>query len=196
MNMFNKHSLRVKTGESYPPFLWIITSLMGITGAYYSRIGSLYYVITDSMLLLSAWLIFIGLSIIFLSINDWNNVPTENKVGIYSAINRPRLFGEYLLIIGLNIQSINVIMVVILILILSFYHKWKIRNNWSSLFNPEKYFRFNLWKMSDNKRGISFSNSFSLCIPYLIYSTFYILIMLELRNRKIGRSIVDIFMSN
>jgi hypothetical protein len=194
--MFNKHSLRAKTGESYPPILWIITSLMGITGAYYSRIGSLYYVITDSMLLISAWLIFIGLAIIFLSINDWNNVSPENKVGIYSAINRPRMFGEYLLVIGLNMQSINLIMIVILILTLSFYHKWKIRNNWSSLFSLEKYFRFNLWKMSDNKRGISFSISFKQCIPYLIYSTFYILILLELRNRTIGRSIVDIFISN
>jgi protein-S-isoprenylcysteine O-methyltransferase Ste14 len=193
--MFNKFYLRAKTDESYPPFLWIICFLMGIIGAYYSRIGSLYYVITDSILLISAWLIFIGLSIIFLSINDYNNVPTDSKVGIYSAINHPRMFGEYLLIIGLNLQSINIIIIVILVLMFTLYHKWKISSNWNYLFRPERYFRFNLWKMNDNEKGIIFSNSFNQCKPYLIYSTFYILIMLELRNRTIGRSIVDVFMS-
>ena len=166
---------------------------MGIIGAYYSRIGSLYYVITDSILLISAWLIFIGLSIIFLSINDYNNVPTDSKVGIYSAINHPRMFGEYLLIIGLNLQSINTITILTTIITIKYYNKWSITKSWKSIFTYESYFRFNLFNMKDNKREIFFISSLNATLPYLIFSIVYLLIVIELRNRSIGRSLLELF---
>ncbi len=191
--MFNKFHLRAKSDDAYPPILWIICFLMGIIGAYYSRIGSLYYVITDSILLISAWLIFIGLSIIFLSINDYNNVPTDSKVGIYSAINHPRMFGEYLLIIGLNLQSINTITILTTIITIKYYNKWSITKSWKSIFTYESYFRFNLFNMKDNKREIFFISSLNATLPYLIFSIVYLLIVIELRNRSIGRSLLELF---
>ena len=189
--MFNKSILRDKTGESYPPLLWIICVLLGIIGAYYSRIGSTYHVMTDAILFASAWLIIIGLLVIFMSFNDSKSDHQYEKVGVYSAINHPKLFGEYLLLIGLIFQSINIVISVIIIVVLAFYHKWLIQRKWKTLLNNESYFRFNLFKMSDNKSRIYFLSSFNSCIPYYIFSIVYLLIVIELRNKSIGRSLID-----
>ena len=190
--MFKKFNLRGKTDESYPPFLWIICSLGGVYGAFNSRIGSTYHVTTDAILFASAWLIIIGLFVVFMSFNDEKGSQDQEKVGIYSAINHPRLFGEYLILSGLIFQTINIIIAVLTIVILRFYNQWLIHRNLKTLFSYESYFRFNLFNMSDNKRGYYFSDSFKACIPYLIYSIAYLLLIIELRNRSIGRSILDL----
>ena len=189
--MFKKFTLRDKTGESYPPLLWIILILAGLFGAYNSRIGSTYHVMTDAILFASAWLIIIGLLVIFMSFNDSKSDHQYEKVGVYSAINHPKLFGEYLLLIGLIFQSINIIISVIIIVVFAFYHKWLIHRKWKTLLSNESYFRFNLFNMSDNKSGIYFLSSFNSCIPYFIFSIVYLLIVIELRNRSIGRSLID-----
>jgi len=191
--MFNKHSLRVKTGEFYPPILWIITSLMGITGAYYSRIGSIYHMVTDSMLLGSAWLIIIGLFVLFMAHNDNMDLQQNTKVGIYSAINHPKLFGQFILIIGLALQSINTITILTTIITIKYYNKWSITKSWKSIFTYESYFRFNLFNMIENKRGVFFISSLNATLPYLIFSIIYLLIVIELRNRSIGRSMLELF---
>jgi len=191
--MFNKHSLRVKTGEYYPPILWIITSLMGITGAYYSRIGSIYHMATDSMLLGSAWLIIIGLFVLFMAHNDNMDLQQNTKVGIYSAINHPKLFGQFILIIGLALQSINTITILTTIITIKYYNKWSITKSWKSIFTYESYFRFNLFNMIENKRGVFFISSLNATLPYLIFSIIYLLIVIELRNRSIGRSMLELF---
>jgi hypothetical protein len=192
MNISNNPDLREKTVKSYPPILWIISTFMGIIGSYLSRIGSAYFVISDAILLLSAWLIFIGLCIIFLSYNDENEDLDNERVGIYSAINHPRMFGEYFLIIGLNLQAVHLVISAFLILLLSSYHKWLIHRNWKTIFSPESYFRFNIWKMTDNKRGVRFNNSIKKCVPYFIFSICYLLLLIELRIRSIGRSLMDL----
>jgi hypothetical protein len=189
--MFKKHRLRAKTGETYPPFLWIICISLGIIGAYNSRIGSVYHVTTDAILFASVWLIIIGLFVVFMSFNDGKANQDHEKVGIYSAINHPRLFGEYLILSGLIFQTINIIVVVLTIAILRFYNKWLIHRNLKTLFNYASYFRFNLFNMSDNKRGYYFSDSIKACIPYLFFSIVYLLVIIELRNRSIGRSLLD-----
>jgi hypothetical protein len=190
--MFKNFNLRGKTDNSYPPFLWIICSLGGVYGAYNSRIGSIYHVTTDAILFASAWLIIIGLFTVFMSFNDEKANQDKEKVGIYSAINHPRLFGEYLIISGLIFQTINIIVAVLTIVILRFYNQWLIHRNLKTLFSYESYFRFNLFNMSDNKREYYFSDSFKACIPYLIFSIVYLLLIIELRNRSIGRSILDV----
>jgi len=190
--MFKKFNLRGKTDKSYPPILWIICSLGGVYGAYNSRIGSIYHITTDAILFASAWLIIIGLFVVFMSFNDEKGSQDQEKVGIYSAINHPRLFGEYLILSGLIFQTINIIIAVLTIVILRFYNQWLIHRNLKTLFSYESYFRFNLFNMSDNKRGYYFSDSFKACIPYLIYSIAYLLLIIELRNRSIGRSILDL----
>lgn len=191
--MFNKFNLRGKTGETYPPFLWIICVLLGIIGAYFSRIGSVYHMITDSALLCSAWLILIGLFVLFMAFNDKIELQQNTKVGIYSAINHPKLFGQFILIIGLAIQSINAITILATVLLIVYYNKWLISRSWKSIFSYQSYFRFNIFKMTDNKRGIYFMNSLNATLPYLIFSIVYLLIVIELRNRSIGRSILEIF---
>ena len=190
--MFKNFNLRGKTDKSYPPILWIICSLGGVYGAYNSRIGSIYHITTDAILFASAWLIIIGLFVVFMSFNDEKGSQDQEKVGIYSAINHPRLFGEYLILSGLIFQTINIIIAVLTIVILRFYNQWLIHRNLKTLFSYESYFRFNLFNMSDNKRGYYFSDSFKACIPYLIYSIAYLLLIIELRNRIIGRSILDL----
>ncbi len=191
--MFNNFNLRDKTDDSYPPFLWIICVLMGIIGAYYSRIGSIYHMVTDSMLLVSAWLIIIGLFVLFMAHNDNMDLQQNTKAGIYSAINQPKLFGQFILIIGLALQSINIITIITTIITIVYYNKWLISKSWKSFFTYESYFRFNLFNMTDNKRGIYFMNSLNATLPYLIFSIVYLLIVIELRNRSIGRSILEIF---
>ena len=191
--MFNKFNLRDKTDESYPPILWIICVLMGIIGAYYSRIGSIYHMVTDSMLLVSAWMIIIGLFVLFMAHNDNMDLQQNTKAGIYSAINQPKLFGQFILIIGLALQSINTITIITTIITIVYYNKWLISKSWKSVFTYESYFRFNLFNMTDNKRGIYFMNSLNATLPYLIFSCVYLLIVIELRNRSIGRSILEIF---
>ena len=190
--MFKNFNLRGKTDKSYPPFLWIICSLGGVYGSYNSRIGSIYHVTTDAILFASAWLIIIGLFVVFMSFNDEKANQDQEKVGIYSAINHPRLFGEFLLITGLTFQSINLILSFIILAGLTLYHKWLIHRKWKTLLSNASYFRFNLFNMSDNKSGHYFSDSFKACIPYLIYSIAYLLVIIELRNRSIGRSILDV----
>lgn len=191
--MFNKFNLREKTGESYPPFLWIICILFGIIGAYFSRIGSVYHMITDSALLCSAWLILIGLFVLFMAHNDNIDIQQNTKVGIYSAINHPKLFGQFILIIGLALQSINTITIITTIITIVYYNKWLISKNWKSVFTYESYFRFNLFNMTDNKQGIYLINSLNATLPYLIFTIVYLLIVIELRNRSIGRSIMEVF---
>lgn len=191
--MFNKFNLRGKTGETYPPFLWIICVLLGIIGAYFSRIGSVYHMITDSALLCSAWLIVIGLLVIFMANNDSIDLQQNTKVGIYSAINHPNLFGQFILIIGLAIQSINTITTLATVLLIVYYNKWLITKSWKSIFSHQSYFRFNLFNMTDNKRGVYFLNSLNAVVPYLIFTIVYLLIVIELRNRSIGRSILEMF---
>jgi hypothetical protein len=189
--MFNKFTLRDKTGESYPPLLWIILVFAGIFGAYNSRIGSIYHMVTDSMLLGSAWLIIIGLFVLFMAHNDNMDLQQNTKVGIYSAINHPKLFGQFILIIGLALQSINTITILTTIITIKYYNKWSITKSWKSIFSYESYFRFNLFNMTDNKRGIFFLSSLNATLPYLIFSIIYLLIVIELRNRSIGRSLID-----
>jgi hypothetical protein len=191
--MFKKFNLRDKTDESYPPFLWIICFLMGIIGAYYSRIGSIYHMVTDSMLLGSAWLIIIGLFVLFMAHNDNMDLQQNTKVGIYSAINHPKLFGQFILIIGLALQSINTITILTTIITIKYYNKWSITKSWKSIFTYESYFRFNLFNMTDNKRGIYFISSLNATLPYFIFSVVYLLIVIELRNRSIGRSLLELF---
>ena len=189
--MFNKSILRDKTGESYPPLLWIICVLLGIIGAYYSRIGSTYHMVTDSMLFGSAWLIIIGLFVLFMAHNDNMDLHQNTKVGIYSVINHPKLFGQFILILGLGLQAINTITVIVTIFIISSYNKWLITKSWKSIFTYDSYFRFNIFKMTDNKRGLYFISSLIATLPYLILSIVYLLIVIELRNRTIGRSLID-----
>lgn len=191
--MFNKSILRDKTGESYPPFLWIICVLLGIIGAYFSRIGSVYHMVTDSMLFCSAWLILIGLFVLFMAHNDNMDIQQNSKVGVYSAINHPKLFGQFILIIGLAIQSINTITTIATILLIVYYNKWLITKSCKSFFSHQSYFRFNLFNMTDNKRGVYFLNSLNAEVPYLIFTIIYLLIVIELRNRSIGRSILEMF---
>jgi hypothetical protein len=191
--MFNKSILRDKTGESYPPLLWIICVLLGIVGAYYSRIGSVYHMVTDSMLFGSAWLILIGLFVLFMAHNDNMNLQQNSKVGVYSAINHPKLFGQFILIIGMAIQSINTITLITTIITIVYYNKWLITKSWKSIFTYESYFRFNIFKMTDNKRGLYFISSLNAILPYLIFSSVYLLILIELRNRTIGRSLLEVF---
>jgi hypothetical protein len=191
--MFNKSILRDKTGDSYPQLLWIICVLLGIIGAYYSRIGSVYHMVTDSMLFGSAWLILIGFFVLFMSHNDNFDLQQNAKVGIYSAINHPKLFGQFILIIGLALQSINIITIITTIITIVYYNKWLITKSWKSIFIYESYFRFNIFKMTDNKRGLYFISSLNATIPYLIFSSVYLLIVIELRNRTIGRSLIELF---
>lgn len=191
--MFNKSILRDKTGESYPPLLWIICVLLGIIGAYYSRIGSVYHMVTDSMLFGSAWLILIGLFVLFMAHNDNMNLQQNSKVGVYSAINHPKLFGQFILIIGMAIQSINTITIITTIITIVYYNKWLITKSWKSIFTYESYFRFNVFNMTDNKRGLYFISSLIATLPYLIFSIVYLLIVIELRNRSIGRSLFEMF---
>lgn len=191
--MFNKLHLRVKSENSYPPFLWIICISMGIIGAYFSKIGSVYHMMTDSLLLCSAWLIVIGLFVIFMAHNDSIDLQQNKKVGVYSAINHPKQFGEFLLLIGLNLQSINIITILVTIIFLNQYNKWLVTKSWNSIFNYQSYFRFNLFNMTDNKRGFYFMNSLNATLPYLIFSIIYLLILIELRNKSIGRSLLEIF---
>lgn len=190
--MFNKWDLRGKNEENYPPLLWIICISLGIIGAYNSRIGSVYHMITDSILLCSVWLIIIGLLVLFMAYNDNLDLQQNEKVGIYSAINHPKLFGQFVLIIGLAMQSINIISIIATVLTITYYNKWLITKSWKSIFTYESYFRFNLFNMSDNKRGIYFVSSFRAIIPYLIFSIIYLLIVIELRNRSIGRSLLEL----
>jgi hypothetical protein len=191
--MFNKSILRDKTGDSYPPLLWIICVLLGIVGAYYSRIGSVYHMVTDSMLFGSAWLILIGLFVLFMAHNDNMDLQQNSKVGVYSAINHPKLFGQFILILGLGLQAINTITVIVTIFIISSYNKWLITKSWKSIFTYESYFRFNIFKMTDNKRGLYFISSLNAILPYLVFSSVYLLIVIELRNRTIGRSLLEVF---
>ena len=191
--MFNKSILRDKTGESYPPLLWIICVLLGIVGAYYSLIGSVYHMVTDSMLFGSAWLILIGLFVLFMAHNDNMNLQQNSKVGVYSAINHPKLFGQFILIIGMAIQSINTITIITTIITIVYYNKWLITKSWKSIFTYESYFRFNIFKMTDNKRGLYFISSLNAILPYLVFSIVYLLIVIELRNRTIGRSLLEVF---
>lgn len=191
--MFNKSILRDKTGESYPPLLWIICVLLGFIGAYYSLIGSVYHMVTDSMLFGSAWLILIGLFVLFMAHNDNMNLQQNSKVGVYSAINHPKLFGQFILIIGMAIQSINTITIITTIITIVYYNKWLITKSWKSIFTYESYFRFNIFKMTDNKRGLYFISSLNAILPYLVFSIVYLLIVIELRNRTIGRSLLEVF---
>jgi hypothetical protein len=166
---------------------------MGIIGAYYSRIGSVYHMVTDSMLFGSAWLILIGFFVLFMSHNDNFDLQQNAKVGIYSAINHPKLFGQFILIIGLALQSINIITIITTIITIVYYNKWLITKSWKSIFIYESYFRFNIFKMTDNKRGLYFISSLNATIPYLIFSSVYLLIVIELRNRTIGRTLIELF---
>ena len=135
----------------------------------------------------------IGLFVLFMAHNDNMYLQQNSKVGVYSAINHPKLFGQFILIIGLAIQSINTITIITTIITIVSYNKWLITKSWKSIFTYESYFRFNIFKMTDNKRGLYFISSLNAILPYLVFSSVYLLIVIELRNRTIGRSLLEMF---
>ena len=183
----------MKTNKSHPLFLWIIFSLYGLIGAYFSKIGETYHLISDSILFVSSWLIVIGLFIIWMSINDQPREPLSEKTGVYSAINHPQLLGEHLLIIGLNLQTIHFFSIALTILTLSLYHRWLLHNSIKGLFSADSFFKFNIWKMTDHKKGMQLKDPIQQSAPYIVFSIIYILALIELRNRSISRSLLDLF---
>lgn len=193
MNKGDNASLRAKTSTIYPPFLWIISCFLGMSGAYFSQIGVLYYLTADALLWFSAWLIIIGLFILFMGYNDIKSQSDEQKSGVFSIINHPIQLGQYLLIIGLNMQSVNLFSIAITLFMFSFYHGWLLHKSWRMILNHKSFYKINIWLLKDSGGKIHFKESLINCSPYILFTFFYMVLLIELRNRSIGRSLLDVF---
>ncbi|MFM7015942.1 MAG: hypothetical protein ACKOX3_06390 [Bacteroidota bacterium] len=193
MNIVNNRHIRGKNGDTYPPFLWIISSFLGIIGGYFSQFGAIYHKTGHALLWISGWCLILGVYILWMSLYDQPSPTTTEKTGVYSIVNHPKKLGEYLLLMGINLQSLNIFTISLNIIVFSLYHKWLLQPNWQSLLTYESFFKFKLKGFKESQQKQSYLSTLQKLKTRMIILFFLLIFIVELRYRSIGRSFYDYF---